>query len=836
MAALLLGAHWSAVAITYNCSIFSIPGGATHSTGMNTAGVIVGSFTPSGSTASQGFIRDAAGNVTFVNYPGAASTQLFNINNKGISVGIAHSPGAPPGTVPIAFTVDLNGNFQTIPLPPPYNQQYFFVYGINDNGYVSGWANSGASWFILSPSGAVIVADRTIPPPPGGALNNSLQLLEPRASGASVSTTELFQPGQSGVPINGYGTGLNNAGDIVGYQAMSYTGFGDYVPFLRDASGVYSEIVCPGIPHFDILPYAINDSGVIAGDDTAQSPTQSFIATPLPGLAQFTASASSVTFGPQPAGSTSPGQAVTITNTGTTRMDIGAMEFFTGTFLNIGPSQFHVSGCVDPTTGSASLDPGASCTITIFFAPGSAQPPGTTVTDRLIIDDSSPASPHIINVSGQVLGSTPPSPTPPLCTTLVYSAGPPRQVKFKMQDAAVGLSSIVVTDALNATATIPAFTPGDIFVLPTMTQTDPNRTSSITFQATNTIGLSAVCSATIAGGANQWSGLTGAITGRVVVVPDHLGTLEAFARGPDNSLWHASQTQVNGPWPAWESLGGVITSDPAVIPGPDGGLKVFAAGTDSAIWEIEQTEPRGAWSSWASLGGVVAGNPAVALSAGEAIDVFARGTDLALWHKYQMGPGGPWSDWTCLGGYLVTDPVVAQTISYGPINVFAQGGDHALWQIAEVGGGTETWTRWNAVGGGPFTGNPAVASDQAGVLEVLIRGADNALWYSVQSSINNPLGWTAWASPGGYVTSDPAAVTNQDGTVDVFVRGGDNGLWHIEQSLLPGGPFGAWTSLGGILGSSIAAVRDRDGRLEVYALAPDNTLWHIAQVFPGAWN
>jgi hypothetical protein len=670
-------------------------------------------------------------------------------------------------------------------------------------------------------------------------------MLEPYRTGGIVKTA-LFLPGQNDVQISAYGTGLNNAGVIVGYQLSTIypAVYGHYVSLLRDPAGVYSETVCPQIPpHTKLLPYAINDPGVIAGDDTALSPTHAVIATPLPGSAQFTASASSLTFAPQSVGTTSPGQQVTITNTGNARMDIAGMAFLGSPF---GRSEFTVSGCLDTTTGFASLNPGASCTITIYLAPAvavgdpngpHAPPPGTIFTDTLFIDDSSPASPHSVNVAGQILAPPPPppQPTPPSCTMSGYSAGPPRQVTFTMQDTVSGLSNVAVADAANATAAIPSFPAGDTDPLnATMMQTDSRQVSSITLQVTNTAGLSTSCSGGIAGGANQWSGLTGAITGRVAVVPDLAGIFEAFARGSDNSLWHASQTQVNGPWSAWESLGGVITSDPAAIVGSDGGFKVFAAGADSAVWELAQTEPQGAWSNWVSLGGVFGGGPAVALSGGEAIDVFARGTDLALWHRYQMGLDGPWSDWTSLGGYVVSDPVVAQTYSAAPINVFAQGGDNALWQIAETDSATEMWTGWNPVGGDSFTGRASFAVDQGGSLEIFARGADNTLRRNVQSA-TDPLMWTGWTPLGGYLTSEPAAATNQDGSIDVFVRGGDNALWHIAQGS-PGPSFGAWTSLGGILGSTLTALPNSDGRLEVYALAPDSTLWHIAQVFPGAWN
>ena len=110
---LMLGAH-GAFANTYDCTTFSIPGGNLSATGLNNNGVIVGTFTPTGSP-TRGFIRDAAGNVKMVDYPGASSTALYKINNNGVITGSAQVSGTQ-----VSFTVDLNGNFKQITLPPPY--------------------------------------------------------------------------------------------------------------------------------------------------------------------------------------------------------------------------------------------------------------------------------------------------------------------------------------------------------------------------------------------------------------------------------------------------------------------------------------------------------------------------------------------------------------------------------------------------------------------------------------------------------------------------------------------------------------------------------------------
>src|ERR1700732_1784737 len=86
---LFISAGAGAFAVTYNCTLFSIPGGL-NATGINNAGVIVGT------SGTHGFVRDGAGNVSFFDYPSASQTNLYSINNKGVITGSANiSTGAP---------------------------------------------------------------------------------------------------------------------------------------------------------------------------------------------------------------------------------------------------------------------------------------------------------------------------------------------------------------------------------------------------------------------------------------------------------------------------------------------------------------------------------------------------------------------------------------------------------------------------------------------------------------------------------------------------------------------------------------------------------------------
>lgn len=143
-------------ATTYDCTTFDQQAAVAYA--INNAGVIAGTV------ANQGFICDAQGNVTLVNYPGAASTTLTAVNNNGVAVG-SYMPPASSTTPPPAgwFTVDSQGNFAPIQLPGPFSGMPEYVYGINDSGAISGVIEgmgrvpsmgdigSPPQFFILSP-------------------------------------------------------------------------------------------------------------------------------------------------------------------------------------------------------------------------------------------------------------------------------------------------------------------------------------------------------------------------------------------------------------------------------------------------------------------------------------------------------------------------------------------------------------------------------------------------------------------------------------------------------------------------------------------------------------
>jgi hypothetical protein len=794
-------------ATSYNCAFFSIPGAnATNLSGINNSGAMVGTYKISSSsgTFSHGFRADQSGNFTTVDYPGATTTELFTININGVATGVANR--SVSGQAPVWFTEDATGNFKTVTVPAPYT--LLGIYGINDAGALSANLQVGSpgnySFAIINPDGSVTQV-------PGlsdglqfyvGSLNNSGQMME---IDLTDSGSHLVDAGghSSSVPIP-YAYGLNSAATVVGY-GLSGDGYS-----WDPSSGVKSRVLCLG---GNAIVQAINDSGVVVGGW--------HIMTPLPGEPQISLSATNLSFPPTPVGQTSPPQNVVVTNTGNARLDIAQI---------LGSSsESRFSGCLDPATGTASMDPGMSCTLSITATPSTTG----TRSGTLTFWDSAPGSPGLIAVS--VTGTAP----PPSCVLSSITKGPPAQANFTMQDTNSGLKSIVVVDSTNATVNIPSFVQGaTVPINVTATQSDTSQSSSVDFQVTNVAGGATTCGTTF-GGTSTWTDLNGSITGKITIFVNGSDLPEAFVRGSDNSLWHRVQTSAGGGWSAWENLGGNLVSDP-VMANPDTGAgfvtaEVFAVFNDGALWHIRSTGP-GTWSAWASLGGSLLGDPSVGTNKDGRLDVFAVGSDHALWHIAQTSPGGGWGDWTTLGGQIISDPTVITNAPTGTLasclEVFVIGGDQAVWHIFQTTPGGN-WSGWQSLGGS-MTGDLAVGRNADGRLEVLARGTDNALWDLGETAVGGS--WSSWLSLNGVISSDPSVTLNGDGRMEAFARGGDNALWHIPQASA-GGSWTEWSSLGGSLANGPTAARTDHGTLDAFVEGYyDTALWFISQIAPGSWN
>src|ERR1051326_8270858 len=456
-------------ATTYNCVSYPAPGTfAAALTGINNAGIAVG-LTGFDSNSGRGLKYDTVtGTAAIIQFPGAFDTELLSINNSGVAIGSFNFDYGldKKGW----FTLDSSGNFKTITAPPPYTLKQIF--GINDAGALSAVLMDPSNHdvvAILNPDGSVTVLPDTLNPTVRSLHNSRQELVwsfDTHGSTLVDANTGVSTPILHPVPANDTRAfGLNNLGTVAGTIYGSVE-----LGFTRDAGGVYSEILC-GHPS-GVQWYSINDNGVIVGrtGENSLAAVVSYIATPVPGQPQINLSSNSLNFPDTPVGQNSAPQTVTLTNSGNARLDIA---------IHSTNSEFRASGCVDPNTTTGSLEPGASCTLTVTaFAGGPGQRTGT-----LWIDDSAPGAPHFIPLS--VNG------TAPTCQITVG----PRNANFTIQDANSGLSQILVLASTNANVNIPSFTQGTTSpITVTATQIDAAQFSRVSLRATNVAGAETFCS------------------------------------------------------------------------------------------------------------------------------------------------------------------------------------------------------------------------------------------------------------------------------------------------------------------------------------------------------
>jgi hypothetical protein len=94
----------------------------------------------------------------------------------------------------------------------------------------------------------------------------------------------------------------------------------------------------------------------------------------------------------------------------------------------------------------------------------------------------------------------------------------------------------------------------------------------------------------------SWIPLGGPGSGRLAMVSNADGRMEAFAVGTDNAIAHAWEMSVGGPWSGWESLGG-IAEGIGVGANADGRIELFHVGLDQQAYHIWQVSPNNGWNS-----------------------------------------------------------------------------------------------------------------------------------------------------------------------------------------------------------------------------------------------
>src|SRR5467141_1932861 len=196
-----------------------------------------------------------------------------------------------------------------------------------------------------------------------------------------------FSPANNSVHVQTYSPTLNqfentSAGDFTFTYPMQGPGNGFLllgsasVPSGSSANVVWSNLS----PDTSYDWYATIDGA--SGETT--SPVWSFTTTGSPPAVSL--SPTSLAFGNQTLNTTSAGQTVTLTNTGTGTLNIGS----------IAPS----AGYADTTTCGATLAAGSNCTISVTFRPTTA----AAFTGAITITDTASGSPHTIGLTGTGTG------------------------------------------------------------------------------------------------------------------------------------------------------------------------------------------------------------------------------------------------------------------------------------------------------------------------------------------------------------------------------------------------------------------------------------------------
>ncbi|WP_375424594.1 hypothetical protein [uncultured Friedmanniella sp.] len=160
--------------------------------------------------------------------PGSSGSSAVDVNNLGQVAGSAEYPGRPRQ----AFVwTSRTGTYRVLPLPPGASSAY--PYALNDHGAVVGYytdADNHYRAFVSDPA---------------------------------VDDGRIRNLGTIGTDDYAVGTGINNAGDVIGYT-FSLTRQGTRGFLWQSRTGAMTSLGRPAGTN-TMVPNDINDSGVIVG-------------------------------------------------------------------------------------------------------------------------------------------------------------------------------------------------------------------------------------------------------------------------------------------------------------------------------------------------------------------------------------------------------------------------------------------------------------------------------------------------------------------------------------------------------------------------------------------
>ena len=251
----------------------------------------------------------------------------------------------------------------------------------------------------------------------------------------------------------------------------------------------------------------------------------------------------------------------------------------------------------------------------------------------------------------------------------------------------------------------------------------------------------------------------------------------------------AMQTKAlkNGVWDqTWLNLAGGITAPPSVCSSATGSLDAWVRGTDGSLFHMNFNQSSGVYTPWLSEQGFLSSAPVASCAGNNRIDVVlygGYGPPFDLFVKRWDGAAFSASTYFEEGGSFVGDPT-AVSLGSDRTDYFGVGADKAMYH--------KSWTAASGFGpleniGGAFQSAPYAVAVGADRVDVLAVGTDDRLKHN--ALVGSAWG-ASWDDLGGSFNSAPAAFATSAGKVTVYGLANNGSLFHGSWTI---GSGYAWT-------------------------------------------
>jgi phospholipase C len=357
-----------------------------------------------------------------------------------------------------------------------------------------------------------------------------------------------------------------------------------------------------------------------------------------------------------------------------------------------------------------------------------------------------------------------------------------------------------------------------------------------------------------------WASLGGFAVDSPAVARNQDGRLEIFIRAASGEIHHAWEITPGGLWSDWISVatvpnGTAFAGVPSVVTNRNGRLEVFARGEDDTLYHAVAVTPNalgaGAWGYFAPLATGLLGDPLVVTNGDGRQEIFYS-TPNGLAHVWQNTPGDDWqaesrfndkgSPPTSIGGGVTSSGQMVLFGAWPPLSSALHPDQtpniQVRWQQPGLTGGWTEWADMEAENGGQ---DPQVLLMPDGRLAVFALAYNATILYERQKNpgaISAPVSFdVAGAIPDTSFVGYTAAL-NSSGWVEIIAFDASGQLWQIEQVMfgtLGGMAWSRWQLLGGPFSGTPVLTLGNDGRMSAFVIGFDNNIWVRRQTAPGVW-